>query len=169
MGPKWPKTAFWGNKRIWWLQFCGSRTNLFGNCMTKLIILDCSTLFGQFRATRPTYGSKGHPEQRNGSIALPGMCPDLFHLYSTLFRQFRATRPTYGSKMIIWGPFGVLFAPLKGPPDPRNGSIASPGMCLDCSTTSETPDLLMAPNGDFGRIGPFMPVWRPIAPPNDQN
>ena len=30
----------------------------------------------------------GPPEQRNGSIALPRICPDLFHLCSTLFCQF---------------------------------------------------------------------------------
>ena len=60
----------------------------------------------------------GPPDQRNGSIALPRMCPDLFHLYSTLFCQFGATRPAYGSKMTILGRLGPFWGPLGAPQRP---------------------------------------------------
>ena len=89
-----------------------------------------STLFHQFRATRPDYGTKmaiwgpfgvllgspnGTPDPRNGSNASLGMCPDLFHLYSTLFRQSGATTPPYGYKMTILGHLGPCWGPNSLP------------------------------------------------------
>ena len=101
------------------------------------------------------------PDQRNSSIALTRMCPDLFHLYSTLFCQFGTTRPAYGSKKDHFGPFGAFLGFFKGPPTARLTRemvpVHHPGCALTCSTlvsccstSSGTPDLLMAPNGDFG-------------------
>ena len=96
-----------------------------------------STLFCQSGATTPPYGYKmtilGHlgpfwgpfgapiapPDQRNGSIALPRMCPDLFHLFSTLFCQFGATRPAYGTDWQLWAIWGSL-EPVWGPIAPPN-------------------------------------------------
>ena len=107
------------------------------------------------------WGPNSPPDQRNGSIALPRMCPDLFHLYSTLFCQFGATRPAYGSKKDHFGPFGAFLGFFKGPPTARltreTVPVHHPGCALTCSTlvsccstSSGTPDLLMVPNGDFG-------------------
>ena len=74
-GPKRPKTALFGHKRIWW-------------------------------------PPKGPPDHRNGSIASPWMCPDLFHLYSTLFRQCGATTLPYGTKIIILGHLGPFWGSI---------------------------------------------------------
>ena len=41
------------------------------------------------------------PDPRNGSIASPWMCPNLFQPHPTLFHQFEAPGPPYGHKMAI--------------------------------------------------------------------
>ena len=71
-----------------------------------------STLFCQFGATRPAYGSKkdhfgpfgaflgffkGPPTAR-----LTWMCLDLFHPSFMLFHQFGDTRPAYGTEWRFW-------------------------------------------------------------------
>ena len=94
-----------------------------------------STLFCQSGATTPPYGYKmtilghlgpfwgafGAPiAQSNGSIALPRMCPDLFHPCFILFHQFGDTRPAYGTKWrfwAIWDPLQPIWGPLAPPND----------------------------------------------------
>ena len=68
------------------------------------------------------------------------------------------------------GQFGALLVsflgPPKDPPDPRNCSNASLGMCPDlfhpCSTRLEPPDPIMAQKG---HIWPFGPFWGPSGTP----
>ena len=142
----------------------------------------CFTLFHQFGATRSAYGPKrpfwavldalgalwhthmALPEPQNCSNSSLGMCPDLFHPCSTLFHQFGATRLAYGRKRPflavldpVWGPSG---APIWPSLTREMVSMHHQGCALTCSTlvplcstSLETPDLLMAPNGDFGRFG----------------
>ena len=130
--PKRPKTALLGHKQIWWLQTGGTVWSKGGTSQGSSPVMHSNNFAGQ---GGPSWGARelpkdpkrpfwafwssigppmGPPDQRKGSIALPWMCPDLFHLYSTLFRQFGATRPPYGYKMTIlgiWGPFCVLLGP----------------------------------------------------------
>ena len=54
------------------------------------------------------------PDQRNGSNASPGMCPDLFHPCSTLFHQFGATRLAYGPKWSFCSHMGLLWLRTGG-------------------------------------------------------
>merc|ERR1711952_471241 len=104
------------------------------------------------------------PDQRNGFNASPGMCPDLFHPCSTLFHQFGATRLQLWHQNGHFGPFGALLGSYWGPPTApltretvpmhhRGCALTCSTLVPLCSTSLETPDLLMAPNGDFGRFG----------------
>ena len=75
------------------------------------------------------------PDHRNGSIASPRMCPDLFHFYSALFRQCRATTPSYGTKIIIFGHLGSFWGANRPPwPEKRLHCIAPgvPGKSKRC-------------------------------------
>ena len=177
--PKRPKTALLGHKQIWWLQTGGTVWSKGGTSQGSSPVMHSNNFAGQ---GGPSWGARelpkdpkrpfwafwssiwppmGPPDQRKGSIALPWMCPNLFHLYSTLFCQFGATRPAYGSKKDHFGPFGAFLGFFKGPPTARLTRemvpVHHPGCALTCSTlvsccstSSGTPDLLMAPNGDFG-------------------
>ena len=140
MAPKWPFWAIWGPFGVLLGPPNGTPDPRNGSNASLGMCPDLfhlySTLFRQSGATTPPYGYKmtilGHlgpfwgpsgapiapPDQRNGSIALPRMCPDLFHLYSTLFCQFGATRPAYGSKMTILGRLGPFWGPLGAPQRP---------------------------------------------------
>ena len=177
--PKRPKTALLGHKQIWWLQTGGTVWSKGGTSQGSSPVMHSNNFAGQggpswgarelpkdpkrpFWAFWSSIGPPmGPPDQRKGSIALTRMCPDLFHLYSTLFCQFGATRPAYGSKKDHFGPFGAFLGFFKGPPTARltreTVPVHHPGCALTCSTlvsccstSSGTPDLLMAPNGDFG-------------------
>merc|ERR1712214_131705 len=96
------------------------------------------------------------PDQRNGSNASPGMCPDLFHPCSTLFHQFGATTPPYGTKITILGHLGPFWGPIGAPHKPpltrETVPLHCPGCALTCSTfiphcstSSEPTDPVMAP------------------------
>ena len=151
-GPKRPKTAFFGHKRIWSLQTGGTVWNKGGTSQGTSTVMHWNSFGGQggppdpimapqwpFWAILGPFGvllgpPNGTPDPRNGSNASLGMCPDLFHLYSTLFRQSGATTPPYGYKMTILGHLGPFWGPSGAPiapPDQRNGSIALPRMCPD--------------------------------------
>ena len=134
-GPKRPKTAFLGHKRVWWLQTGGTKWNKGGTSQGTSPVMhwnrfwDQGCPWGAPGATRSAYGPKrlflavldalgalwrthmALPDQRNGFNASPGMCPDLFHPCSTLFHQFGATRSAYGRKR----PFLAVLDPVWGP------------------------------------------------------
>ena len=104
------------------------------------------------------------PGPQNYSNSLLGMCPDLFHPCFTLFHQFGATRSAYGRKRPFLAVLDPVWQPSGTPIWPsltrETVSMHHQGCTLTCSTlasycstSSETPDLLMAPNGDFGRFG----------------
>ena len=126
-GPKRPKTAFLGHKRVWWLQTGGTKWNKGGTSQGTSTVMHWNSFGGQggpygcargppkrskmaktafLGHKRIWWPPKGTPDPRNGSIELPRMCPDLFHLFSTLFRQSGATTPPYGTKITILGHLG---------------------------------------------------------------
>ena len=134
--PKRPKTAFFGRKRIWWLP-----RQPFLTCETVSLhrpgcALTCSTYILHCSI------SSQPPD--------PIMAP-----------KWPETVPHHP----LWlqndhfGPFGTLLGPQKPPLTRETIPLHCPGCALTCSTlvsycstSSETPVQLMAPNGDFGRF-----------------
>ena len=136
-------------------QFCGSGRTIRGRQRVpqKDPKRPKTAFFGHKRIWWPP---KGTPDPRNGSIKLPRMCPDLFHVYSTLFRHFGATTPPYGTKITILGHLGPFWGPIGAPHKPpltrETVPLHCPGCALTCSTfiphcstSSEPTDPVMAP------------------------